>query len=131
MVACLTQTIADPPPCPLPAAAVVDGDITPVSLSDYRGKYVVLFFYPKDFTFVCPTEIIAFSDRAKEFEALNCQLLACSTDTPEVHLAWIKTPRRKGGLGLMQARVPTAFITRIISTHSTLLVLNLPTCPPP
>ena len=107
MVACLTQTIADPPPCPLPAAAVVDGDITPVSLSDYRGKYVVLFFYPKDFTFVC------------------------STDTPEVHLAWIKTPRRKGGLGLMQARVPTAFITRIISTHSTLLVLNLPTCPPP
>jgi hypothetical protein len=51
---------------------------------------------------VCPTEIIAFSDRAKEFEALNCQLLAASTDTPEVHLAWIKTPRKRGGLGFMQ-----------------------------
>ena len=45
---------------------------------------------PKDFTFVCPTEIIAFSDRAKEFEKLNCQLIACSTDTEESHLAWIK-----------------------------------------
>lgn len=66
-----------------------------VALSDYRGKYVVLFFYPKDFTYVCPTEIIAFSDRAKEFEKLNAQVMACSTDTEEVHLAWCKTPRTK------------------------------------
>lgn len=84
------------------ATAVVDGEFKAVSLSDYKGKYVCLFFYPKDFTFVCPTEIIAFSDRAKEFEALNCQLIAASTDTEETHLAWIKTPRRKGGLGHMQ-----------------------------
>jgi alkyl hydroperoxide reductase subunit AhpC len=50
-----------------------------VSLSDYKGKYVVLFFYPLDFTFVCPTEIIAFSDRAKEFKEIGCEVLACST----------------------------------------------------
>ena len=66
------------------------------------GKYVVLFFYPKDFTFVCPTEIIAFSDRAEEFEKLNTKLIACSCDTVESHLAWIKTPRKKGGLGNMK-----------------------------
>ncbi|KAK9850953.1 hypothetical protein WJX84_002094 [Apatococcus fuscideae] len=84
------------------APAIVDGEMESISLKDYRGKYVILFFYPKDFTFVCPTEIIAFSDRAKEFEELNCQLIAASCDSEEVHLAWIKTPRSKGGLGHMQ-----------------------------
>ena len=56
----------------------------------------------QDFTFVCPTEIIAFSERAKQFQELNCQLIAASCDTEETHLAWIKTPRKKGGLGNMQ-----------------------------
>ncbi|KDD72450.1 hypothetical protein H632_c3328p0 [Helicosporidium sp. ATCC 50920] len=60
------------------APAVVDNEIKDVSLADYKGKYIIFFWYPKDFTFVCPTEIIAFSDRAKEFEALNCQArVAC------------------------------------------------------
>lgn len=54
---------------------------------------------------MCPTEIIAFSDRAKEFESLNCQLIAASTDTEESHLAWIRTPRKRGGLGFMQIPV--------------------------
>lgn len=84
--------------------------------SDSQGKYVVLFWYPKDFTFVCPTEIIAFSDRAKEFEALNCQLLAASTDSPEVHLAWIKTPRTLGGLGYMQIPI-LADITKSVAAR--------------
>merc|ERR1712083_248681 len=57
------------------------GQFKEVSLDDYKGKYVVLFFYPLDFTFVCPTEIIAFSDRVAEFEALNCAVIACSTDS--------------------------------------------------
>jgi peroxiredoxin (alkyl hydroperoxide reductase subunit C) len=65
----------------------------------------VLFWYPKDFTFVCPTEIIAFSDRAKEFDAIDCQVIAASTDTEECHLAWIKTPRNRGGLGYMQITI--------------------------
>ena len=69
--------------------AVVNGDFKTISLSDYKGKYVVLFFYPLDFTFVCPTEIIAFSDRAEEFHKVNCELIACSTDSHFSHLAWL------------------------------------------
>ncbi|HRX82060.1 MAG TPA: peroxiredoxin, partial [Pirellulaceae bacterium] len=63
------------------------------------GKYVVLFFYPLDFTFVCPTEIIAFSERAAEFEKLGVQLLGVSVDSHFSHLAWRNTPRTEGGLG--------------------------------
>lgn len=96
------------------AAAVLNDDITEISLEDYRGKYVVVFFYPKDFTYVCPTEIIAFNDRAAEFEALNTQLIAVSTDSPESHLAWTKLPRNKGGLGKMDIPI-VADITKIIS----------------
>ncbi|CCI48470.1 unnamed protein product [Albugo candida] len=84
------------------ADAVVNGEITSVSLDQYRGQYVVLFFYPKDFTYVCPTEIIAFNDRSKEFKELNTQLIAISTDSAESHLAWTKLPRNKGGLGQME-----------------------------
>ncbi|GAB9472249.1 Peroxiredoxin-2 [Globisporangium polare] len=83
------------------ADAVVDGEFKKVSLSDYKGKYVVLFFYPLDFTFVCPTEIIAFSDKAEEFRKLGCEVLGCSTDSKFSHLAWINTPRKRGGLGEM------------------------------
>ncbi|XP_068243147.1 peroxiredoxin 2 isoform X1 [Palaemon carinicauda] len=81
--------------------AVVDGQFKEISLADYQGKYVVFFFYPLDFTFVCPTEIIAFSDRAKEFRDINCEVIACSTDSHFSHLAWINTPRKEGGLGEM------------------------------
>jgi peroxiredoxin (alkyl hydroperoxide reductase subunit C) len=68
-------------------------------LADYKGKYVILFFYPLDFTFVCPTEIIAFSDAAKSFEAIGVQLLGVSVDSHFSHLAWRNTPRTQGGLG--------------------------------
>lgn len=70
------------------ATAVIDGDFREISLKDYKGKYVVLFFYPLDFTFVCPTEIISFSDRVEEFRQINCEILACSTDSHFSHLAW-------------------------------------------
>ncbi|MFG0287612.1 MAG: peroxiredoxin [Rhodopirellula sp. JB044] len=69
------------------------------SLSDYKGKYVLLFFWPLDFTFVCPTEIIAFSDRAKEFEALGVNIVGVSVDSHFSHLAWTNTPRSEGGIG--------------------------------
>lgn len=75
--------------------AVVDGDFKTVSLSDYKGKYVVLFFYPLDFTFVCPTEIIAFSEAAEQFKKLGVAVLAASTDSKYSHLAWINQPRSK------------------------------------
>lgn len=80
-------------------AVMADGSFKQVSLSDYKGKYVVLFFYPLDFTFVCPTEIIAFSDRATEFEKLGVQILGISVDSHYSHLAWRNTPRTQGGLG--------------------------------
>ena len=81
------------------AEAVADKQFTSLSLEDYRGKYVVLFFYPLDFTFVCPTEITGFSDRAKDFEDLGVQILGASVDSKFSHLAWIETPRNEGGLG--------------------------------
>lgn len=89
-------------PAPLfEAQCVKDGQFETFKLSDYKGKYLVLFFYPLDFTFVCPTEIIAFSDRVEEFKAIECEVAACSTDSIYSHLAWVNTPRKQGGLGNM------------------------------
>uniref|UniRef100_A0A182YBI2 thioredoxin-dependent peroxiredoxin n=1 Tax=Anopheles stephensi TaxID=30069 RepID=A0A182YBI2_ANOST len=90
---------------PAPAfkgTAVVGDQFKEISLSDYKGKYVVLFFYPMDFTFVCPTEIVAFSDRAEEFRSKKCEVIACSTDSHYTHLAWINVPRKNGGVGALQ-----------------------------
>jgi alkyl hydroperoxide reductase subunit AhpC len=80
-------------------AVMPDGSFQEVSMSDYRGKYVILFFYPLDFTFVCPTEIIAFSDRVKDFEKEGVQVLGVSIDSHFSHLAWRNTPRSEGGIG--------------------------------
>jgi peroxiredoxin 2/4 len=80
------------------AQAVVGQQFERVHLSSYHGKYVVLFFYPLDFTFICPTEIIAFSDRYNEFEVLGTEILAVSVDSEYSHLAWIQTDRKMGGL---------------------------------
>ena len=81
------------------ATAVIGGEFKTLGLSQYRGKWVYLFFYPLDFTFVCPTEIIAFSDAAPRFEKLGTQILGCSIDSEFVHLRWIETARNDGGLG--------------------------------
>jgi len=81
--------------------AVVNGEFKDISLSQYKGKYVILLFYPADFTFVCPTEIIAFSERAEEFRKEGCEVIAVSTDSHFTHLAWTNTPREAGGLGKM------------------------------
>ncbi len=80
-------------------AVMPDDKFEQVSLTDYRGRYVLLFFWPLDFTFVCPTEIIAFSDAASEFAALNVQVLGCSTDSAFSHHAWRGVPRSQGGIG--------------------------------
>ncbi|KAM4818993.1 peroxiredoxin-4 isoform 1-T1 [Thomomys bottae] len=79
--------------------AVIDGEFKELKLTDYRGKYLVFFFYPLDFTFVCPTEINAFGDRIEEFRSINTEVVACSVDSQFTHLAWINTPRKQGGLG--------------------------------
>ena len=81
------------------ATAVIDQEFKDITLSQYRGKYVVLFFYPLDFTFVCPTEITAFSDRYTDFSTKNTEVLGVSVDSKFTHLAWIQTPRNEGGIG--------------------------------
>ena len=81
------------------ATAVYDQEFKEITLSDLRGKWVVLFFYPLDFTFVCPTEITAFSDRYQDFSALDTEILGVSVDSKNCHLAWIQTPRNEGGIG--------------------------------
>lgn len=82
--------------------AVIDGQFQEIKLADYKGQWVVLFFYPLDFTFVCPTEIVAFSERASEFKQINTQVIAASTDSHFCHLAWTNLSRKEGGLGKME-----------------------------
>jgi peroxiredoxin (alkyl hydroperoxide reductase subunit C) len=79
--------------------AAHNGEVVKLSLSDYRGKWVVLVFYPLDFTFVCPTELVAFSDRAADFAAINAQIIGISVDSVHTHLAWMRTPRSEAGVG--------------------------------
>ncbi|CAG5117735.1 unnamed protein product, partial [Candidula unifasciata] len=78
--------------------AVVNGQFKEIQLSDYKGKYLVLYFYPLDFTFVCPTEIVAFNEKIQAFRAINTEVIGVSTDSHFSHLAWINTPKKKGGL---------------------------------
>lgn len=80
-------------------AVMPDNEIKEISLSDYKGKKVVLFFYPLDFTFVCPTELLAFNSRLAEFEKRGVQVLGCSIDSQFSHLAWKNTPVDNGGIG--------------------------------
>lgn len=80
--------------------ATGDGkDFGKVSLDDYKGKWLVMFFYPLDFTFVCPTEITAINKRVSEFNKLNAEVLGISTDSEHSHKAWINAAQEQGGLG--------------------------------
>ncbi len=78
--------------------AIVKGAIKEVSLDEYKGKWVVLFFYPLDFTFVCPTEITGFADRVADFQSRGAEVIGVSIDSQYSHLAWYNTPRNKGGI---------------------------------
>lgn len=83
------------------ASAVINGMeiVDNFSLDQYKGsKYVLFFFYPKDFTFVCPTELHAFQDRLADFEDRNCAVVACSTDTEESHWGWLQMAKNHGGI---------------------------------
>ncbi len=83
-------------------AVMPDNSFQEISLSDYKGKYVVLFFYPLDFTFVCPSEIIAFDHRLNEFKARDTEVIAVSIDSHFTHLAWKNTEVKDGGIGNVQ-----------------------------
>lgn len=82
------------------AKAVVHGNeiLDNFSLDQFKGKYVILFFYPKDFTFVCPTELHAFQEKLQEFKDRNCEVVAVSTDTEQSHWGWLQMPKDRGGI---------------------------------
>ncbi len=103
------------------ATAVVNEEFKQLSLSDYRGKYVVLFFYPLDFTFVCPTEIIAFSDRIADFHSRGAEVIGVSIDSEFSHLAWIQMPRAKGGLGELKYPLVADLTKKISDDYGILL----------
>lgn len=83
-------------------AVMGDNSFQALNISDYKGKYVVLFFYPLDFTFVCPTEIIAFNQKLDSFRSKGAEVIGVSVDSEFTHLAWKNTPVEKGGIGNIQ-----------------------------
>lgn len=92
-----------------------------VSLADYRGKWLVLFFYPLDFTFVCPTEITALSDRYEEFHDLDAEVLGVSIDSIYSHLAWMSTPRNANGLGEMHYALASDITKEVARNYGVLI----------
>jgi len=101
--------------------AVVNGQFKSISSSDYKGKWLVFFFYPLDFTFVCPTEIIAFSDRVAEFRALGAEVVGVSVDSKFSHLAWVNQARKDGGLGKMDIPLVADLTKQISKDYGVLL----------
>ena len=93
MAAFVTQPAPD-----FSAEADHNGEFKKISLGDFRGKKVVLFFYPLDFTFVCPTEILAFADSIEEFKKRNTEVIGVSVDSKFSHRAWAQLPREEGGI---------------------------------
>jgi peroxiredoxin 2/4 len=83
-------------------AVMPDNTFGQIELSTFRGKYVVLFFYPLDFTFVCPSEILAFNKQLNEFKKKNCEVIGVSVDSKFTHLAWKNTSVENGGIGNIQ-----------------------------
>ena len=82
------------------AAAVTNGNdiVTDFTLEQFKGKYVILFFYPKDFTFVCPTELYAFQEKLEEFKSRNVEVIGVSTDTEQSHWGWLNMEKNAGGI---------------------------------
>ncbi|MDD2270742.1 MAG: peroxiredoxin [Desulfuromonadaceae bacterium] len=99
---CLTTLVTQQAPDFTAEAVMPDNSFGSITLSALQGKYVVLFFYPLDFTFVCPSEILAFNKKVAEFKAKNCELIGVSVDSKFTHLAWKNTAVENGGIGQIQ-----------------------------
>lgn len=93
------DTLVQKPAPEFKADALVGSAFKKVGLNDFKGKWLCLFFYPLDFTFVCPTEITAFNDKYDAFRELNCEVVGCSVDSKFSHLAWSQKGRNEGGIG--------------------------------
>jgi peroxiredoxin 2/4 len=102
-------------------AVMPDNSFAELKLSSYRGKYVVLFFYPLDFTFVCPSEIIAFDAALAKFQKKNTQVIGCSVDSHFTHLAWKNTPCKQGGIGPIQYPLVADLTKQIAKDYGVLL----------
>lgn len=102
-------------------AVMPDNSFADLNLSSYRGKYVVLFFYPLDFTFVCPSEIIAFDTALAKFEKKNAHVLGVSVDSHYTHLAWKNTPRKEGGIGPIKYPLVADLTKQIARDYGVLL----------
>ena len=102
-------------------AVMPDNSFAELKLSSYRGKYVVLFFYPLDFTFVCPSEIIAFDAALAKFEKKNAQVIGVSVDSHFTHLAWKGTPRNQGGIGPIKYPLVADLTKQIARDYGVLL----------
>jgi peroxiredoxin (alkyl hydroperoxide reductase subunit C) len=100
--------------------AVQKGQFETIKLSDYQGRWIVLFFYPLDFTFVCPTEILAFSDRLEEFHSEDAEVLGASIDSKFTHLAWTQRPRKQGGIEGLQFPLLSDHNKRMASDYEVL-----------
>jgi peroxiredoxin (alkyl hydroperoxide reductase subunit C) len=105
----------------MPSTKNLDTLQEPVRLSDYRGKWLVLFFYPLDFTFVCPTEILAMDDRYEDFKDLGAEIVGVSTDSVYSHRAWINTPRDQNGLGGLRFPLASDITKRVSRSYGVLL----------
>jgi peroxiredoxin (alkyl hydroperoxide reductase subunit C) len=92
-----------------------------VKLSDYKGKWVVLLFYPLDFTFVCPTELTTFSDRYEDFEGIGAEIIGVSTDSVFSHRAWLQTPRDKGGVEGLKYPLAADSTKKVASDYGVLI----------
>jgi len=108
--------------------ALVGDEFKTISLDDYKGQWLVLFFYPLDFTFVCPTEITQFNDRAGEFADLNTAVVGASIDSKFVHKAWANTPRSEGGLGAMSIPLLADVTKKVGTDYGAMLGDNGFTC---
>jgi peroxiredoxin (alkyl hydroperoxide reductase subunit C) len=92
-----------------------------IGLDTFKGQWKVLLWYPLDFTFVCPTEIIAYGDRAEDFAAINTQVIAASCDSKFSHLAWVNTPRSEGGLGSMKIPILADFEKKVATSYGVVI----------
>ena len=120
MAAFVTQPAPD-----FQAAALLHGEFKDISLSDYKGKKVVLFFYPLDFTFVCPTEILAFSDAIEEFKKRNTEVIGVSVDSKFSHFAWTQMDRKEGGIKGIQFPLVADLNKTIAQDYNVLLPIGI------
>ena len=117
----LTTLVTQEAPDFTAEAVMPDNSFGSITLSAFKGKYVLLFFYPLDFTFVCPSEILAFNKKVEEFKKKNCELIGVSVDSKFTHLAWKNTPIDNGGIGKIQYPLVQDLNKEIAKTYGILL----------